>query len=491
MEADLVVIGGGGAGMAAATAAAELGASVVVVEKRRLLGGNSMRGGAIFACDSPIQQRDMILTDKDQLFQVAMKWAHWDRVDPAIVRAFINKSGDTIRWLEEKGIDFIFTPLYPGQARVGHCPSEGGGRQVVDTLAANCRERGVTILMHTGATRIIRGSDGAVTGVVANTSEQGDNPGEIHIQTSSAIVASGGIGGNPDLLKKYCPAYYDGMRLNGVAHTGDGLGLAAEAGADIADTIPLLKEGPNPDYPEVLSLKLFVSQPYTIWVNKLGQRFVDEYAGRMVFESGNAILRQPGKVMFTLFDSQQRKVMETITPPILKKPMGDAGEMKPLLAAPADLEKTLETYEKRGVVKIADSWGPIAEWIGADPAVLAQTVETYNDYCDHGHDPQFAKERKYLSPVLRPPFYAIRCATTFLDTLGGIKVNAGMEVLDTNGDVIPGFYAAGVIADGHQSETYCSEMAGAALGFAINSGRIAGENAVGFVRGVVSKGVRQ
>ena len=319
--------------------------------------------------------------------------------------------------------------------------------------------------------------------VVAKTSEQGEKPGEIHIETSSVIVASGGIGGNTELLKKYCPAYYDGMRLNGVAHTGDGIGLAAEAGAAIADTIPLLKEGPNPDYPEVLSLKLFVSQPNTIWVNKLGQRFIDEYAGKMIFESGNAILRQPDKVMFTLFDSEQRKLMETITPPAPPPTKPKAGEKAPPMPDFADLGKTLETFEKRGVVKIADSWEPIAEWIGADPAVLAKTVETYNDCCDHGHDREFAKQRKYLSPLSRPPFYAIRGVTTYLDTMGGIKINTGMEVLDTNGNVIPGFYAAGVIADGHQSDTYCSEMAGAALGFAINSGRIAGENAVGFVRG--------
>jgi fumarate reductase flavoprotein subunit len=481
LEADLVVIGGGGAGLAAATAAAELGASVVVIEKRRLLGGNSMRGGIIFGCESPVQKRDMILTDKDEFFHVAMKWAHWDRVDPAIVRAFINKSGDTIRWLQEKGIDFIFTPLYPGQARVGHHATDGGGRKVVDTLEANCRQMGVTILLHTGATRVIRSSDGAVNGVVAMTSEQGENPGEVRIRTSSVIVATGGIGGNPDLLKKYCPAYYDGMRLHGVAHTGDGLVMAAEAGADIADSIPILKEGPNPDYAEVLSLKLFVSEPYTIWVNKAGHRFIDEHAGKMIFESGNAILRQPGKVMFTLFDSDQRRVMETITPPAPPKTKAGTGMMA--LPDPVDLEKTLETYEKRGVVKIADSWEPIADWIGADPVVLSKTVETYNDACDRGYDAQFAKERKYLSPLRRPPFYAIRCATTFLDTLGGIKVNAGMEVLDTNGDVIPGFYAAGVIADGHQSDTYCSELAGAALGFAFTSGRIAGENAAAFARG--------
>jgi fumarate reductase flavoprotein subunit len=477
LETDLVIIGGGGGGITAAVAAAENGAKVIVLEKRRVLGGNSIRAGNIFACESPVQKREMVLADKDELFQLAMKWAHWDRVDPRIVRAFINKSGDTIRWLQAKGMDFIFTPLYPNQLRVGHFPSEGGGAQLFEVLTRNCRDMGVQLILRTSAKKILRGTDGNISEVIA----EDDEGKEFRIKTKSVIIASGGFGGNKELLKKHCKAYYDGMRLHGFAHTGDGLLMAEEVGAGIADSIPMLKEGPNPDSGEVLSLKLFVSEPYTIWVNKLGKRFIDETAGKMIFESGNAILRQPGRIMYTLFDSLQRQEMEKKTPPIVKTPKNGDAPDKGLAVGTPDLEKTLQFQREKGLVKIAESWDEIAAWIGTDPVVLKATIEEYNSFCEHGYDGEFVKARRYLVPLRSPPYYAIRCATTFLDTLGGIKVNEHMEVLDKQADVIPGLYAAGVIADGFQSDTYCSELCGSALGFAINSGRMAGENASNYV----------
>ena len=63
-------------------------------------------------------------------------------------------------------------------------------------------------------------------------------------------------------------------------------------------------------------------------------------------------------------------------------------------------------------------------------------------------------------------------------------INERMEVLDNQDNPIPGFYAAGVITSGWESETYCSDLNGSAFGYAINSGRIAGENAAKFVLSV-------
>jgi hypothetical protein len=54
-----------------------------------------------------------------------------------------------------------------------------------------------------------------------------------------------------------------------------------------------------------------------------------------------------------------------------------------------------------------------------------------------------------------------------------------MEVLDTRGDVIPGAYVAGVLVDGFTPETNCVSP----MGFAVNSGRIAGENAARYALG--------
>jgi fumarate reductase flavoprotein subunit len=67
--------------------------------------------------------------------------------------------------------------------------------------------------------------------------------------------------------------------------------------------------------------------------------------------------------------------------------------------------------------------------------------------------------------------------------MGGIKINYHTEVVDARSNPISGLYAAGDAAGGWEADTYCMVLAGSAFGFAINSGRIAGENAAGFVLG--------
>ena len=64
-----------------------------------------------------------------------------------------------------------------------------------------------------------------------------------------------------------------------------------------------------------------------------------------------------------------------------------------------------------------------------------------------------------------PPFYALKCSSDFLHTIGGIKINERMEVVSKAGKSIPGLYAAGVITGGWQGETYCVHLLGSARGF--------------------------
>jgi fumarate reductase flavoprotein subunit len=125
----------------------------------------------------------------------------------------------------------------------------------------------------------------------------------------------------------------------------------------------------------------------------------------------------------------------------------------------------------------------MADYIGADPGVLKATIEEYNYFCDHGHDEVFAKEQRYLLPLRKAPYYALKCFPSFHDTMGGIKVSEHMEVRDTWDNIIPGLYAAGVLPDGWETDDYCWVLCGSAFGFAINSGRIAGENAARYVKG--------
>jgi fumarate reductase flavoprotein subunit len=268
--------------------------------------------------------------------------------------------------------------------------------------------------------------------------------------------------------------------------------MAAEAGAAIADHVSVYLEAPHPNYSDpgeslAASMKEPISgaikEPNTVWVNKKGKRFVDEAAGLIIFETGNAAAMQPDKIMYTLFDNQIRQDWEAKG--FITGRGWDKEERGQRVAVPG-LEEVLRRRAAKGgdtLVRIADSWDEIAKWIEADPEVLKAEIKEYNSYCDHGYDAIFDKERRYLLPLRTPPYYAIRGITSLGGTTGGIKVNERMEVLDTQYDVIPGLYSAGVIADGWHGQTTFSEGVSSPFSFAMNSGRIAGESAAEFVLG--------
>ena len=462
LKAGLVVIGGGGAGLAAALTAAEKGCEdIIVLEKRDKLGGTSALAGGIFACGSPMQERQGIEPDADYLFKRAMDWAHWTQVDPKILRAFIEKSGDTIRWLEEKGLEFDLVRLFPEQpAPVQHNP-RGHGARLIQVLAGKCQEKGVRILLNTGAKKILRGKDGEISGVEAVRDGE-----DIKISTQAVIIATGGFCGNRRLFSKYFPPSYRGMTLSGLPLRGDGIKLAADAGAAIEDYATVIKEGPRYDLYS-WPLMALEREPATMWVNRNGERFTDESTGYRVFESVNAVLRQPGQVSYTLLDNRIRDYCE--------KNGFMAGFRR---GGTPGLEKALQAETEKGRVIIAGTWGAIADWIGVDHLTLKSTVNEYNDCCKKGRDGIFAKSPEYLLPLEKPPYYAIKGIAVLLDTIGGIRINERMEVLDKQNKPVPGLFAAGVVTSGWESEVYCSELSASAFGFAVNSGRIAAENAV-------------
>jgi fumarate reductase flavoprotein subunit len=451
IEADLVVIGGGGAGLSAALTAAENGLKkIIVLEKRGGLGGNTAMATGLFACESPAQARQHIIADTDVLFKRAMEWARWSRVNPRIFRAFLSKSGDTIRWLEQMGLEFNVIAFFPNQEpRVEHVP-RGRGAHLTKVLTEKCLDSGVQLLLHAAGKKILLGKKKQVTGILAVQKDE-----QIKIDTQNIVIATGGFAGNKNLLRKYCPLYYDGFGVRGLPLTGDGLLMAQEAGAAIEDFVTLIKEGPRVDL-HTWPLMGVERDPVTVWVNNRGERFADEAVGAHPFEAGNAILRQPDKISYSLLDTSIVAKMSVKLP---------------------ELDKALKAEAKRDRVKIAESWDDIAVWIGARPSALKASIEQYNSFCSQGYDETFAKERRWLLPLCRPPYYAIKCQAHILDTIGGIRINEYMEVLDNHDEPIRGLYAAGTATSGWQAETYCSDLSGSAFGYAINSGRIAGENA--------------
>ena len=118
--------------------------------------------------------------------------------------------------------------------------------------------------------------------------------------------------------------------------------------------------------------------------------------------------------------------------------------------------------------------------LGLHPGTLQHTLAVYNEDCARGEDTLYHKAAEWLTP-LQPPLVALditpgRGAFVPYFTLGGLDTRTTGEVLTTQGEVIPGLYAAGRTACGvvRRAEGYSSGMS---VGDATFSGRMAGRQA--------------
>jgi fumarate reductase flavoprotein subunit len=472
LEKEIVVVGGGAAGLAAAVAAGEREAGVLLLEKRTVLGGNAAMAEGFFAAESQAQRRMLIDAARDHLFRLHMDYSHW-KINPRIVRALVDKSGDTVRWLEEKGVKFDWIPpLYPNQVPlVWHYPKKGGAA-VVKALVKSCETLGVVWVRQTAAMRILLSEKGDVIGVLATTKDK-----ELKITARSVIIATGGYAGNKELLRRYCSSYTEALYCMGLPHMGDGLQMVTEIGA-ATEGLGLLHFS-GPFFPGSLHLTSVAKEPDVILVNREGERFTDENLTN--FERANTVDRQPGKICYALFDAKIKKRLIEEGLHGFGHRIGPSGFPRQIKLT--DLEKELQQEVGKGMVMISESWGEIAQWIGIPPQALEATITEYNFFCDQGYDESFSKERRYLQALRTAPYYAIKCHSSFLGTIGGIKINHHMEVLNHQDRPIPGLYAVGVDTGGWEGDTYNGMLTGHTFGFSLNSGRIAGENAVKYISG--------
>lgn len=467
IEADVVVVGAGGTGICAAIAAAEKGADVVVLEKLGSPGGNSIFPAGPFAVGSPVQRRHHINTNPDEWFKRAMDDSRW-RLNPKIIRAWVYKTGDTIRWLEEKGVRFIGLRGRSVEAQVWHMVDGVGARHIFRVLRKICEEMSVRVLCQTPANRILTDEKGKVTGVLASTKDK-----QLAATAKSVIIATGGYGGNKELLREYYPAYHENIHCCGTPHMGDGLLMAMEVGAATEGLGILQLNGPRlkGDESRYPVMRFMRTKGY-ILINKRGERFIDEAILDFPI-MGNAVDKQPEKIVYAIVDEKmkQQVVDEWLPDWKMEIPSLDVAL------------KAFQKYMDKGYVKSSNSWKELAEWMDANPKVLKTTIDGYNSFCDKGHDDLFVKGKEHLIPLRNPPYYAFECFSGFYGTIGGIKVNEHMEVLDKQDKPIPGLYAGGVDVGGWQIETYNVALAGSTFSFALNSGRIAGENAADYISG--------
>ena len=479
MSPDVVVIGAGASGLAAALTAAEGGAGVILFEKMRHIGGSSSFAEGMFAVESEMQRRDHMFFTRDEAFEAIMDYSHW-RANPRLVRAFVDESAGTIGWLQQQGVEFteVITNM-PDGIRTLHIlkgPYGAKGYPMIKTLAARAMEKGVDIRVSTAVKKIIREAD-RVTCVVA---EKDGKPEQV--KAKAVIVASGGYANNGEWIKKY--AGFDlGVNLIPVRNydkVGDGIRMAWEAGAaeEGMGVLHFYRMGPlGPGVTMMGHLECACAQP-GLWVDQRGERFCDESIAFDDTFMGNAVARLKEGHHYIIFDeaARQRLVEHGIDRSVASKHLPGTRLV--------DFDKELKVALGKGNtdISIADTLEELAQKIKVKPEVLKATVDEYNRACDKGHDELFAKEPRYLRPVRKPKFYAMKAYTVFLGSLGGIKINHRMEAVDGEEKVIPGLYAVGTDAGGLYGDSYNFRYSsGSTLGFAVNSGRIAGRNALKYI----------
>jgi fumarate reductase flavoprotein subunit len=476
-EKDLVIIGSGAAGLAAALTAAEGGLRVTILEKQRSIGGSSNFFEGTFAVESDLQRKEYITYSRDEAFKAFMEYSHW-RANPRIIRAFVEESAATISWLQEYGVNFTSVSVLMANAeRTYHVP-RGAGEAVVRCLASAAKEKSVLLELGMAATQIVR-EDDKITGVIATGLD-----GEPTMVVCRAVfVASGGYTNNGEWIKKYAGFDLDAnlFPVGNIDKMGDGIRMAWEVGAaaEGMGVVEMYRIGPmGPEFAMKSHLQIAGVQP-DLWVDYRGERFCDESISFNDTAAGNVNARHKEGYTFTVLDDS------------IKQTMIDEGIDRNMAqdhlpgTRPLDFDREMEAALQVGSSEVfaTDSVIDLAGRMGVEPAVLVATIAEYNGFCEKGHDDVFAKDRRYLRPLKGPRFYAIKCRTISLGTMGGIKINHRMEVLDKKDSVIPGLYAGGMDAGGMWGDSYpIREGNGTSSAFAINSGRIAGKNVLQYLR---------
>ena len=491
-NADVIVVGGGGAGLSAAIAACQNNAKVILIEKTALLGGNTIRAGGPYNAVDPERQanvqpaseaamkslerllkvspkNDLHKKYQDQLQKEldaykAQKPNHlfdclalhilqtYDGGDYAGKIEFIEKmcseSLNAAEWLESNGLvwrDTIVTVpggLWPR----AHVPQNAAGSDYINTNKKLAEKMGVEIILNCKGESLIK-KDGRITGVKAVQS----NGTQVILNAKKAVVlASGGFAASKEMRKKYNSLLNENLgTTNNPANTGDGITMAEKANANLIgmEYIQCLPLG-NPETGGLNGWIGGIGVEYYYQVNKSGKRFMAEDGRRDVMTK--ALLEQPGSFSYVIADSH-------VTFKDGKNLWGD------------DVEKLVADKK----IFRADTIEDLAKQIGIDPAVLKQTNDAFNKAVEAGKDNEFGRSL-FGQKMDKAPFYASPRMPTVHHTMGGIEINLDTQVLDKNGNVISGLYAAGEVTGGIHGK---NRLGGNALVDIHVFGRIAGTNA--------------
>lgn len=443
LETEIVIVGAGGTGMTAAIMAQQAGKDFIILEKMPYVGGNTTKAtGGMNAAETHYQKEQGIEDSVELFAEDTMKGGH-NINDPELVRTLAEQSAGAIDWLDTIGADLPKISFSGGAStnRI-HAPADGSavGNYLVDKFSEKLKELGVEVMLNTTATELIM-EEGKIAGVKAESKEA-----SYTIKAKAVILATGGFGANLEMIAGYRPDLQGTVTTNAPGATGDGIVMAQEVGAALVD-IEQIQLHPTVEQTTSMLITESVRGDGAILVNQSGHRFTNELLTRDAVSA--AELAQEGQYAYIIFDQNLR-----------------------------DNLKAIEKYVKNGLTVQADTVEELARKLNIYPYFLTMTMAQWNEAVKSQNDEAYGRTTGMDNDLTTPPYYAIKIAPGIHHTMGGVKINTSAEVLDTNGNAIPGLFAAGEVTGGVHGG---NRLGGNAVADIVIFGRIAAQSAIDYL----------
>lgn len=475
ISADVVIVGGGGTGMAAAIEAQESGLNAVLLHNMAALGGAFVATEGMFGVESHWQKEAGETTTVEDAVTKCLKYHHYIP-SPKLYTNFFDQTAETIEWLESHGCRFRAVVAYNNNLAwhvyYYDAAASSPGAYFTKSLADATKASGAQIYLSTTAKQVVM-KDGKVSGVLAQASDGS----VMKVEAPVVFLASGGYSSDEDFL--HAVSIYtvnENLQSMGTAgRNGDGIKMAKAVGAALAEGYgTVMWCGPCAIGADWASDAYSASVQPTLWVNQDAERYINEDLWIGNFAAGGVAARNQ-KTTYVIFSEADLSAWEKSGPYGTVFTFGTPG---------VAMSKVRAELEKLDSVHKADTIAALAEAAGLDGAKLQKTVEGYNSLCAAGVDSDFGKAKAYLYPVEHGPFYILEVADGYYTTVGGVKINPDIEVVDTEGKAIPGLYAGGCDAGGLYGDSYDVECApGSQASWGVNSGRLAMKSASKYLKG--------
>ena len=465
---DVIVVGLGASGMASYLSAAENGATVFGLDSAGKVGGNGTNTSGPLAVNPPslVAMKGEKYVDEAELLDAWMEYTDNDAKE-SIVKLIIAESGKTLDWLIGNwDFSLIVPDMFPFydyhgwnlwtfyMGKDGGTMDDGYVSSLNKAKAMNEKNDYMTELK---ATDLIMDGD-KVVGVKA---EYYDGT-TYEIYGKSVILATGGYIGNPELCLKYTGNVWHTKAMTQC----DGFGLiqALELGGNefnpdvavenhIAALNNIIRDSSVSAEDKAVLTSLVMDTEYTM-IDSKGEAFDPEYNG---LDIGFNAWEAGSNYYVILNEDEYNKIKTEGLSRFLEDPHGflSQGGKVEVNVPIENLDEILEIGAEYDDVVIADSLADLESKLGID--IKLDDI--------HGKS-----EGKMVCLIGAPYVYS---------TTGGVEVDENINLVKTDGTSIENVYVVGNDSLGclNESNKAYVTYGGAAQGWALTSGRLAGANA--------------